>query len=142
MEEELMHYGVLGMKWGRRKARGNSGKPQVRVIRKKSNDNGKGNTKKQNQNKKSQSKPDVKKLSDEQLKAKVNRLNLEKRYSELSPKQKSKGRAFMDGITKNGKTIAEVTGTAIAIYNNYEKIKSILNMSAMLRRTPGSGGSR
>ena len=66
---ELMHYGVLGMKWGRRKIR----KSPDETPKKKS----------------------VKDMSDDELRKSIARLEMEKRYNDLSPKQVSKGKQFV-----------------------------------------------
>lgn len=83
---ELMHYGVLGMKWGVRKSRSTSGK-RSGLFKKKT----KASTKPQTSKKKS-----VKDMSDDELRKAINRLEMEKRYKDLSPKQVSKGKQFVN----------------------------------------------
>lgn len=94
---ELRHYGVPGMKWGHRKARGSEVKSStdrkaVDTIRKKP----------------------VPSMSNKQLKAVNSRLELEKKYSDLTKQQTS-----IDKVKKGNeaaKAILAVGGTGIAAY--------------------------
>lgn len=94
---ELRHYGVPGMKWGHRKARGSEVKSStdrkaVDAIRKKP----------------------VPAMSNKQLKTVNSRLELEKKYSDLTRQQTS-----IDKINKGNtavKSILAVGGTGIAAY--------------------------
>lgn len=47
------------------------------------------------------SKPSVKDLSDDELRAIVNRLTLETQYKRLNPEEVSRGKKFMDTVMKN-----------------------------------------
>ena len=40
-------------------------------------------------------------MSDDEIRSKINRIKLEKELRSLSPKQVSKGRAFIDKVTKD-----------------------------------------
>ena len=99
LEEFLEHYGVKGMRWGvhrsrsaRRKA---SGKP----------DNGPKAKPKQASS--TPKKKSVKDMTDEELKAAVQRIELERKYSQLAPSTKSKGaQAAKKFMAKNGEAIA------------------------------------
>jgi hypothetical protein len=94
---ELRHYGVPGMKWGVRKARGSDVKPStdrkaVDAIRKKP----------------------VPAMSNKQLKTANSRLQLEKTYSELTREQSG-----LDKVKKGNdaaKAILAIGGTGIAAY--------------------------
>jgi len=94
---ELSHYGVPGMKWGQRKARGSSvrtstDRKTVDALRKKP----------------------VPSLTNKQLKTANNRLQLEKTYSDLTKQQNA-----IDKINKGNaaaKAILAVGGTGIAAY--------------------------
>lgn len=87
MSNELIHYGVLGMKWGRRKSR-TSGSSDGKIKRK-------------------LSKKQLRKMSNADLKALNSRLQLEKSYKELKKSDISSGKKWAIGILA-------VAGTQIA----------------------------
>jgi len=71
-------------------------------------------------------KPSVKEMSDEELRKVVNRLQMERQYSQLSTDNVSKGKEYVQKTIKAATTIAAVTTTALTLYNNVNKIKSII----------------
>lgn len=97
MDNELYHYGVLGMKWGVRRSK--KTKPTVDPSYKKAH------TKKK-----------LKYMSDNELREINKRLNLEKNYSDLT-RTKSRGKAAVDAFVGTAGTIAAVMGA----YNTYKK---------------------
>lgn len=116
-DDFLQHYGVLGMKWGKRKARSNVS------SNKKPN-----NTKNTTTSKlKPKPKPTQRRLSDAELRAAVNRLRLEREYSELTYKASS--RAKVESVARTIGTVATLTTSAIKIYNNLNKISKIAGMA-------------
>lgn len=66
-------------------------------------------------------------MSDAELRKRINRLQMEKQYSQLPKTSMDKGKQYIDKAIKAGATVATVTSTAVTIYNNYDKIKSIIN---------------
>lgn len=87
-EKELEHSGTKGMRWGVRKSKASSGshggKPQAPT------------------------KHDVKKMSDEELKARISRIKMEKEFIKLSTPDMSPGRkAVLNIIQTAGKTAAQ-----------------------------------
>lgn len=81
MKKALAHYGVLGMKWGRRK------------------------------NRKSK-KDDVKKMSDDELRKRLNRLQMEQQYKQLSSSKATEGKKKAQSALK---TIGKVAVKSVAV---------------------------
>lgn len=94
MDSMLKHYGVLGMHWGVRRNR-----PTVTSGRKKSSNDDE-----------SEERKDVKSMSDDEIRTRIKRLELENQYkklTEMDAKQTSKGRAFVGRVLeKSGENIA------------------------------------
>lgn len=104
----LEHHGIKGMKWGVRRTKAQLGyKIGFRKKKKKSGESKDNNSSKPNKKtigkkvtnkKKSKS---VKDMSDEELRARINRLEMEKRYRDLAPKDISKGKKFTSRVINN-----------------------------------------
>lgn len=94
-EQALVHYGILGMKWGVRRSKAEL----ARVRGKKTSDSGDdSDDKKQTTAKRSKS---ISEMSDDELRKTVQRLQLEKQYRDLNPKQVSAGQKIVDKILKD-----------------------------------------
>lgn len=122
MADILVHYGVKGMKWGIRRspaelarARGERAPKTTKkktsffsrktVKKKPEKAPAKASTKKETPSKKTPSE-----MTNDELQAAVRRLELEKRYRDLSPKKVSVGRKIVDSViipalTESGKNL-------------------------------------
>lgn len=108
---ELYHYGILGMRWGVRRTPAQLGRSTTgkKTASSKSNNKNASSTSKQS-NKKS-----VKDMTDDELKSKINRLELEKRYKDLSFSDSSKGKVFTKQyLADAGKKILVDTAVDVA----------------------------
>lgn len=76
---------------------------------------------------KAHSSKSVKSMSDAELRNRLNRLQMEKQYSQLSSTDVNRGKEYVLKTLKVAGTIATATSTALTIYNNYGKIKEIVN---------------
>ena len=94
-EEELMHYGVMGMRWGVRRASKRSG-----------------GSKKKKASRQPQQPQKKRRMSNKELNARVKRMQLEKQYrdltNDLTPKTKSK----MEKLISTADTISKLSSSA------------------------------
>lgn len=110
MSNQLRHYGVLGMKWGRRKKR-------VAVDNRQS----------ENINRPPQQSAPKKprRMSKKELQARVNRLKLEEELSRLEAARMPAQKSRLEQLAKTAGTVAALTGSAYTIYKNIDKIMKL-----------------
>ena len=111
-DDFLQHYGVLGMKWGHRKARSNA------------SSNKKPKSTKNTTTSKPKPKPTQRELSDEELRAVINRMRLEREYADLQYRASS--RAKVENVVKTVGTAALLTTSVVKIYNNLNTICKVV----------------
>ena len=107
-QNELMHYGILGMRWGVRRSTPSSSraKAKTRGWSKEAKEA-------HNINRKS-----VKQMTNTELKKVNERTNLEQNYHRLNPNTINKGLAVVTAT-------AGLMSTALNIYNNSDKIVKV-----------------
>lgn len=108
-EEELMHYGVLGMRWG------------VRRASKRNGGSKKGKKKKASR----QPQQQQRRMSNKELQSRVKRMKLEKQYreltSELIPKEKSK----IEKLISAAETVSKLSSSGLIIYKNLNQLAEL-----------------
>jgi hypothetical protein len=121
MNDELYHFGVKGMKWGvRRKRNVVSTLKQNRLKKKTLVDI-------HDDYKNAHEKKSISSMSDAELRARINRIQMEQQYAKLNPSTAARGQAGVSAALKTMGSIAATTGTILTIYNNVDKISKILN---------------
>ena len=107
-EEELMHYGVMGMRWGVRRASKRSG-----------------GSKKKKASRQPQQQQQKRRMSNKELQSRVKRMQLEKQYrdltNDLTPKTKSK----MEKLISTADTISKLSSSALTIYKNLNQFAEL-----------------
>lgn len=104
---ELMHYGVPGMKWGVRRTPAQLGRKKTSSSKslfgkKKSKPKAKAKTKSESSKEETApKKKSVKEMSDDELNAAIRRMQLEQTYASLSPQKVSTGKAVTKRILNN-----------------------------------------
>lgn len=141
MENELIHYGVKGMRWGVRRSRVSSTGSTQKLSTKDYNDIKKGvdetkktvsaiSTYRDNKQKKQAAKNatkglDLNKMSDKELREAVNRMNMEQQYVSLVTNKAvmSRGKSKMDRTLEVAGDVLTVTSSALAIAVAVKQLK-------------------
>ena len=126
----LMHYGVKGMKWGVRKDRykkafrpGPKGRPSAAEASTRASNDLLSSTKRLVSRKKRRPKQDYSRISNSELQRRINRLQMEKRYSELTePEYSRRKQRVLDFLDVAGDFMA-IGASAAVIGTQVYKIK-------------------
>ena len=114
-DDILQHFGVKGMKWGRRKARTKSGSRKSKGEKITLHEDYIN----------AHSRKSVKSMSDKELRDRLQRLNMEQQYERLNPSKINAGMKYANKVLRAATTTATATGVALTIYNNTDKIIKI-----------------
>lgn len=87
----LKHYGILGMKWGIRRSPEQLKRAGSRSKSRSSDDS-------HDDYKKAHKSSSVKSMSNSELRERINRLQMEKQYKQLTSSETSKGRKFVQDV--------------------------------------------
>ena len=123
-EEMLEHNGIKGQKWGVRRFQNEDG---TRTAAGKKRERSRSEDPAHEDYNKAHSGKSVKDMSDAELRTRLNRLQMEKQYSQLTDSDTNKGKEFVSKAMKVATGVATATTTALTIYNNYGKIKKIVD---------------
>ena len=105
MNNNLQHHGIKGQKWGVRRFQNKDGSLTLAGRkRQKQNNNGPIHE----DHSKSHDNKSVKSMSDKELRDRINRLNMERQYAQLTATEKSMGRKIVSEVLLNvGKELAK-----------------------------------
>lgn len=102
---ELYHHGILGQKWGVRRTEAQLAKSS------------KGTTSSKKVSAKEVERNKVKSMSDTELRQRINRIQMEKQYKNLTSTEISSGKRFVnDVISQSGKKVATAIVTGAILY--------------------------
>lgn len=116
----LMHYGIPGMKWGRRRTEA--------------------------QLKRARAKNKTKDLSDDELASKVKRLNMEKQYRDLKASERASqqvfdGKKFASNVLQNSATsVATTVLTKAGVYAVKKGVEKAFGVRVKQEMFPKKGG--
>ena len=118
-EQYLAHYGILGMKWGKHKAKVEFASKAI--------DEGKKVEGKFRENKEKRIKnyrADLTVISDDELKRMVSRMTMEKQYNSLQAEKMLAGKNHVKSMLEFAGTAMVVANSAISIMTALQKMKA------------------
>ncbi len=136
-DNELYHHGIKGMKWGVRRTPAQLGhdtggvdlqkaKKKVEaantIVNESQNINRKVSSRKQKKMQKQQVQ-NAKAMTDQELRERVNRLNMEQQYARLTTEQMNTGKTNVDAVLNRVGTAVAITNSALAIALAVQKLK-------------------
>ena len=120
----LTHHGIKGQKWGVRRYQNEDG---TRTAAGKRREKSRGSEEMHEDSRKAHSGQSAKSMSDAELRARINRLQMEKQYNDLSLADRNRGEYYVKNSVKAAGKAVAISGTAIALYSNADKILKILS---------------
>ncbi len=122
----IAHYGVKGMKWGIRKTPEELGRNRL-VLDKGSKiaSDAKNAIQEIDKIRKTAKKsdPQIKKMTDDELRRRINRLNMERQYSQLTQPEISKGASYVSSILSVAGSVLAIGASATTILLGIQKLK-------------------
>lgn len=106
--DELMHYGILGMKWGVRRSEAQLARARKKAAKQEPD---------HEDYTRAHSPKSIRAMSDKELSDRNKRLNAEKQYKDLT-KKTSTGKKIVKGIVAAGATVAAIENT----YKTFERV--------------------
>ena len=119
--DELMHYGVKGMKWGVRKQRPTSGRRKGKTNAQRIYERITGKDKAKTTSTKPKRRS-VSEMSDEELRSAISRMQMERTYTQLTAKEVSKGRKFVQDVMYNSAKNVATKATTEAMQKLLRKL--------------------
>ena len=128
---EIWHYGIKGMHWGERRTPEQLGHRIANAARKIRDDVKATHTKSEDYKKAHSGTKNVKRLSDAELRDRINRLNMERQYKSIRPSAVKKGGMILAGGLAGMVFANKVIGSIKGLHNNIpwlvEHTKSAFN---------------
>lgn len=122
----LQHHGIKGMKWGVRRTPEQLSRMKGRIdatsgiVKEAKNINDSVS----NIRSTTAKKPDLSKMTDQELRDRVNRMNLEQQFSQLSSRKISKGEQYVKNTLEIAGNTLAVAGSAVAIAVGIQQLRN------------------